>query len=206
MSNSIWFSLKSLQRNSYLNTAVYSWTFYCHTVLWVFCPLFSTQEAIPILHLTYKNEKNLFAILAWVVVFSSNRGEEASAHDSYFSQRRGHPYFVQAWVKSSNMYATSKLQQQCMLLLFLPCLDDFKVSVCRTVELAAHWMCLKICSWTNVSWRDRILWHQIFINLLWTVMSVFLKGNISWAAVLIRERFQQGRSTEDDFSFGWSID
>lgn len=81
----------------------------------------SAQEAIPIPYLTHKNEKNLRAVLAWVVVFSSNGGEEASAWDSYFSQRRGHLYFVQAWVKSLNMYATSCLQQRCLLLLCLPC-------------------------------------------------------------------------------------
>lgn len=104
----------------------------------------SALESIPIFYLTYKNENNL-AILAHVVVFSNNRGKEASAWDSYFSQRRWHLFqgiltCVGLWKVLKYMwYLTICSSDTCCHYSFLA--GWFMVSVCRV--LAAHWMCLR---------------------------------------------------------------
>lgn len=99
----------------------------------------SAQEAIALPDSKMKRISLLFWHGWWCLAVMEV--EEASAWDSYFSQRRGHLYFC-VGLRKVLQHVCYLTFTTAMLASIVPSLqDDFKVSVCRV--LAAYWMCLR---------------------------------------------------------------
>lgn len=193
LSNSIWLSLRSLQ----------TVTEYC--CLWLELPLphcatsplatlSSAWEAIRILYLIHKTVKNLLAVLAWVVWLTLMELRSLLLETVSFSTEED-SFTLCRLEQSPQTYKLPHFYNSCTC-----CYCSFLAGMVLRFTSWSHvaqGMCLRLIA----SWREWRLWQWIFMYILWRVMSVFLKSTSSWAAVLIRERLQQGRSAEGDFSF-----